>query len=382
MIKLYLGLNEDGKIKMRRLMQITHDLAIGGLQQVVVNICRTINRDKFDVSVLCLRALGEFVPEVERMGIKVFFLPQKKGTDYFSFLKVAKILRKERVDVIHTHNTQPLVDGTLGALLSGRRITIVHTDHARDFPDKRRYMFSEWLMSKFAYKVVGVSDHTSQNLINYEKISPKKIVTIMNGIDGSKYDITIDKSKKKQELAITNSGPIIGLGVRLTVQKGIIYLLKAMPAIIENFPNIILIIAGEGPLEDELKRESVELGIEKNVLFVGPRLDIPELLKLFDVYVLPSVWEGLPMVLLEAMAAGCPVIATNVGGVSTAIEHRENGSMIEPQDSKGLASEVIKLLLDRNLRECYSRASLRIFHEKFSAEIMTRKYERLYLQNM
>ncbi|MDP1815254.1 MAG: glycosyltransferase, partial [Leadbetterella sp.] len=87
-------------------MQITHDLAIGGLQQVVVNICRSINRDKFDVSVLCLRELGEFVPEVERLGIKVHYLPQKvNGTDYFSFLKVAKILRQEKIDVIHTHNT-------------------------------------------------------------------------------------------------------------------------------------------------------------------------------------------------------------------------------------------------------------------------------------
>ena len=116
-------------------MIITHDLAIGGLQQVVVNLCRTINRDKFDVSVLCLRTLGEFVPEVEKLGIKVFFLPQKKGTDYFSFLGVAKILRREKIEVIHTHNTQPFIDGTIGALLSGVK-TIVHTDHARSFPIK------------------------------------------------------------------------------------------------------------------------------------------------------------------------------------------------------------------------------------------------------
>ena len=129
-------------MKKIRLMQITHDLAIGGLQQVVVNLCRTINRDKFDVFVLCLRAMGEFVPEVEKSGIKVFFLPQKKGTDYFSFLKVAKILRREKIDVIHTHNTQPFIDGTIGALFSGVK-TIIHTDHARAFPDKKRYMFAD-----------------------------------------------------------------------------------------------------------------------------------------------------------------------------------------------------------------------------------------------
>ena len=155
-----------------RVMQITHDLAIGGLQQVVVNLCNSIDRERFDISVMCLRERGEFATDVEAKGIKVFDLPKTDKTDYFAFLKVAKVLKQERIDVIHTHNTQPFVDGTIAALLSGVS-SIIHTDHARSFPDKKRYMFAEWLMSHFAYKVVGVSDHTSSNLIKYEKISRK-----------------------------------------------------------------------------------------------------------------------------------------------------------------------------------------------------------------
>ena len=145
-------------------MQITHDLGIGGLPQIVVNICKTVDRDRFDLSVLCLRGLGEFVPEIEKLGIQVILLPQNVGIDYLAFLKVAKILRDRKIDVIHTHNTQPLIDGTLGALLAGVK-TIVHTDHSRQFPDKRRYMFAEWLMSHFVYKMVGVSHPTSHDLI-------------------------------------------------------------------------------------------------------------------------------------------------------------------------------------------------------------------------
>jgi len=115
-----------------KLMQITHDLAIGGLQQVVVNICRTIDRQQFDISVLCLRKRGEFAPEVESLGVKVFCLPQKENaTDYFSFLIVARILREQNVKVIHTHNTQPFFDGAMAGLISGVK-TIVHTDHVRD----------------------------------------------------------------------------------------------------------------------------------------------------------------------------------------------------------------------------------------------------------
>jgi glycosyltransferase involved in cell wall biosynthesis len=365
----------DAKIK---LMQITHDLAIGGLQQVVVNICRSINREKFDVSVLCLRALGEFVPEVEKLGVRVFYLPQKeKGTDYFSFLKVARILRQEQIDVIHTHNTQPFVDGTLGALLSGVK-TIVHTDHARDFPDKIRYMVAEHLMSYFAYRVIGVSEHTTANLVHYEKISPRKIMTIENGLDGSRFQIEIDRPAKRKELGIKGSGPIIGLGVRLTEQKGITYLLQAMPEIIKAVPDVTLVIAGDGTLKNKLRHEAETLGIKEHILFLGSRLDVPQLLKLFDIYVLPSLWEGLPMVLLEAMAARCPIVATDVGGVSNMITDGKNGILVEPENPRRLANEIVTLLTNSELRQRLVENGARKFNADFTADRMTKKYEKLY----
>ena len=183
-------------------------------------------------------------------------------------------------------------------------------------------------------------------------------------------------------MGIHGSGPIIGLGVRLTEGKGINYLLQAMPDIIKKFTDITLVIAGDGPAADKLKKQTVELGITRNVLFLGPRLDIPELLKVFDIYVLPSLSEGLPMVLLEAMAAGCPIVATNVGGIPTLIKHGDNGSMVEPKNPQALASEIIKLLSSQELRSQYSKKALETFQESYSADIMTRKYEQLYLRRI
>jgi glycosyltransferase involved in cell wall biosynthesis len=362
----------------KRLMLITHDLATGGLQQVIVNICRTLDRNYFDVSVLCLRELGRLTPEIEKLGIKVFRIPQKEdGVDYLSFLKVAKILRQQKAEVIHTHNTQPFIDGVIGGLLAGVK-TIVHTDHARDFPDKKRYMFAEWLMSHFVYRVVGVSEHTSRNLIHYEKISKGKIVTIYNGIEGSKYDIAIDKATKKSELGIKNKGPIIGVGVRLSQQKGVSYLLQAMPELIRTLPDMTLVIAGEGPLEEDLKNEAASLGISNHVIFLGPRLDMPELLKLFDLYVLPSLWEGLPMVLLEAMASGCPIVATAVGGNASAVRDGFNGSLVKPRDAKALSDEIIRVLSSADILKKYSVNGIDTFREKFEARVMTKRYEQLY----
>jgi len=363
-----------------RLVQITHDLDLGGLQQVVYNICRTIDRNKFDVSVICLRERGCFAADVEALGIPVYLVEQKAdGVDYFGFFKVARLLREIGADVIHTHNTQPFMDGTIGAMLAGVS-TVIHTDHARVFPDKTRYMVIEKLMSLYAYRVVGCSQHTSQQLIRYEKISPSKIVTIPNGIDGSRFEVSIDKQAKRAELGLRPSGPVMGLAVRLSDQKGITFLLKAMPTILKSHPDTTLLIAGDGDLKSALQQEAADLGIGANVVFCGPRKDIPELLKLLDIYVLPSKWEGLPMVILEAMAAGCPVVATNVGGNATAVIDGTTGRLIPPESPDALIKALVPLLDSESLRAQYATQARKLFDEKFTADAMTRQYERLYMR--
>lgn len=363
-----------------RLLQITHDLDLGGLQQVIYNLCRTLDRSRFDISVLCLREKGLFANDVEALGIPVYLLEQKeRGADYFAFRKVAKLLRELRIDVIHTHNTQPFFDGTMAAMLAGVR-TVIHTDHARAFPDKLRYMVAEWAMALYAYRVVGCSEHTSRQLRRYEKIPERKIVTIPNGIDGSRFELTIDRQAKRRELGIHEQGSVIGLAVRLSDQKGITFLLQAMPRILAKHPDTTLLIAGDGDLRMDLEREAQELGIASRVKFCGPRKDIPELLKLLDFYVLPSKWEGLPMVILEAMAAGCPVVATDVGGNSTAVVNGVTGALVPPQDPAALADAVIRLLDSPELQKRYAENGKNRFRERFSAETMARQYEHLYLR--
>ncbi|MDH5572672.1 MAG: glycosyltransferase family 4 protein, partial [Gammaproteobacteria bacterium] len=160
----------------------------------------------------------------------------------------------------------------------------------------------------------------------------------------------------------------------------ITYLLQAMPRVIDLIPDITLVIAGDGNIKSKLIAESEALGINNNVLFVGPRMDMARLLKLFDVYVLPSLWEGLPMVLLEAMAAGCPIIATNVGGNSMVITHHENGSLIEPCNPELLSDEIINVIRDNKLRCEYVVRSKEKFKNYYSAENMTKKYMQLYLK--
>ena len=240
----------------------------------------------------------------------------------------------------------------------------------------------ERVLSRFVFKVVGVSDQTSQNMNKYVKIPRSKITTIVNGIDGSKYSNNTEKNEEKKKLGLDPQAPVIGMIGRLVKEKGLEYLILALKTIVLNYPDIRLLIVGQGILQGNLKELVIQNGLQDNVVFTGSRLDTPQLYKVFDLFVLPSISEGLPMVLLEAMAAGCPIIATKVGGVPSLIQHGFNGSLVPPKDPDSLAHEILKLLGDSEIRNEYIENGKQIFNQSYDVRIMTRRYEDLYAQSM
>jgi glycosyltransferase involved in cell wall biosynthesis len=363
-----------------RVVQVTHDLGIGGLPRVVTTLCKSLDKDRFAVSVLCLNDEGPLAGELEESSVPVSILPGSPDKpDYLAFLKVARFLRQARVELVHTHNTQPFLDAGLATLLA-RTPTLVHTDHGRDFPDKRRYMIAERVLSRFAYRVVGVSDDTSRKLVRYEKIDPRKIATIHNGIEDESVGAAANDGAKKAEIGIPREAPVVGVGARLIELKGLEYLLQAMPTVLQRIPDAKLVIAGYGPLEGRLRGLARDLGVGSATHILGPRRDMAQLLRAFDVYALPSVSEGLPLILLEAMAAGCPIVATRVGGVPEAVRDGKNGLLVAPRRADELADALIQVLTDQQKRQRFSRESRRIFESGFTARIMARRYEALYLR--
>jgi len=360
-----------------KVMQITDNLGIGGLERVVANLCKYIDKSKYDISVCCLSFKGKFGEELERIGMNVHLIPQKKGTDYFAFWKLKDILGRIKPDITHTHNSNALVDGAIASIIKGVPIRI-HTDHARQFPDTKRTMFAERLIALFLDRIVAVSVETKGNLVKYELIPEKMITVINNGIEGSRYDIKIDEEAKKRELGLDAFRYLIGLGVRLKSQKGIIHLIKAVPNVLKTFPEIAFVVAGEGPLRASLEEECKKMGVDKNFFFLGPRLDLPEILQILDLYVLPSEWEGLPLVILEAMAAGRAIIATDVGGNSVAIEDGKTGYLVPPKNPDALADKIVHLLSSPEKRQKFAEAARNKFYAEFSVERMVSKYENIY----
>lgn len=362
-----------------RVMHIADEMGTGGLPHVVATICHTVNRDRFEMSVLSINAGGATADELRKSGIRVLDAETTgRFGRYLAFRSIARHLRENPVDIVHTHNTQAFVDGTIAARIAGVR-GIVHTDHARQFPDKRRYLFAEFVASQFAHRVIGVSDHTSEGLIRHVKLSRRKVATIPNGIVGDRFSARIDARAKRRALGIADGRPVLGIGARLVEQKAHDDLLQAVHLLRKRYPDILLLIAGEGVLEDNIRSTITDLGLEDNVRLMGVRHDIGELLQIFDIYVMPSIWEGLPMALLEAMAAGCAIVATHVGGIPTAIVDGVNGTTVPPRDTRRLAEAIDQLLANPELREGYVARGRERFQARFTAEIMTGAYEELYI---
>lgn len=360
-------------------MQVTHDLGIGGLPSVVVTLARTIDRTRFDVSVLCMNAAGALAGDLEEEGVPVLIVPSPRQPDYLAALRVVRILRRSRVDVLHTHNTQPFLEAGFAGVLAGVR-TLVHTDHGRGWPDLRRYVWGERVMSRFAYRVVGVSEETSAQLIEFGKIDPNKVVTIRNGIDPHPFDLAPDRSRLRRALDIEEQAPVICTVARFEREKGVDVLIDALPAIARAMPDLVCLIVGYGEEEEELRRLASTHGVQASVRFLGPRRDVADILMSADCYVLPSRREGLPMTILEAMAAGRPVVATRVGGVPGVVMEGRTGVLVEPESPTALAAAVIGLLEEPARRQAYGVEARRLFDADFSARVMTREYERLYVR--
>jgi glycosyltransferase involved in cell wall biosynthesis len=349
----------------------------GGSETILAYIAKNLDPEKY-YSLACVMNKGWLTDHLDEIGVEYIIIENKRSFDIKYLLDLITLIKKRNIKLVHAHEFVTDFYGSLAARLTG--IPAIGTIHGKGyFTEKWRRKIAFKAAIAMCSRMIAVSDDLRSYLIGELNLkNTDKILTLHNGIDLQKYSARDSSDKLRAQLSLKPHTLIAGTTGSLHPVKGMHFLLLAMEQVIKRIPNFKLIIAGTGDLEQDLKQQAICLGIEKNVLFLGFRSDIPDLLNLFDIYVCSSISEGLSLSILEAMATGKPVVATEVGGNHELINPDENGFLVPPADPAALAKKIIILAENRELRERLGRNGRAMVETKFSLEKMITEYQILY----
>jgi glycosyltransferase involved in cell wall biosynthesis len=308
--------------------------------------------------------------------------------DFRAFFEIWKLIKKNNPLIVHTHSSKAGLLGRLAAKLAGIPIT-VHTPHGHVFfgyfgPIKTRiFIILEKLAYRITDKIVALTNREKEDHINLGIASKNKFVVIPSGVELKKFKEVPHNEKQnlKRELGIPENALIIGTVGRLEPVKGPEFLIEAAKYIIPKYPNTHFLFSGDGHLKQNLKKKASELGIEKNIIFLSWRDDIAKIISVYDIFVLPSLNEGMGRVLVEAMALGKPIVASNVGGIPDLVTHGKNGFLVPPKDPKEFA-KYIQIFLEDKERRMKMGLTGKEIALNFSKEIMVEKINGLYKKLM
>ncbi len=361
---------------MKTIMHLIETSGPGGAEKMLISLVDHLEKGSYR-SIVCLLKDGWLREQFQRRGVETFILPLNWSFDIGWLGRFVAFLRKHKVDLMHAHEFAMNTYGSFASALSG--IPIVTTVHGKSYYWKyfRRRMAYRFVSRQS--KMVAVSEDIARGLCQAVGIRPNRIRIIYNGIETDLFHPNQKTREQiRRELQVTDEQSVIGTIGNLYPVKGHTYLVRAAAAVTQVFPESVFIIAGRGQLLEGLQTEARELGVEKHIRFLGFREDVPALLQAMDIFVLPSLSEGLPLSALEAMASGKPVVATRVGGVPEVVADSETGFLVAPEDADGLAEKLVCLLKAPFLAQQLGAAGRERVKERFSLDRMEKEYEELY----
>ncbi|MFH1201873.1 MAG: glycosyltransferase family 4 protein [Candidatus Omnitrophota bacterium] len=359
---------------MRILLLATH-LNFGGIAQYVCSLAGALKKRGHEVC--AASSGGQMVEELDKQGIEHISIPIKTKSEAHpkillsAFLLKTKI-KKYNIQIIHANSRVTQVLAWYLAKLS--QVKFVSTCHGFF-----KLRFSRRAFPCWGEKVIAISQEVKDHLVDDFNIPLDKVALIYNGIDLSKYEAQIinDKNSLKKEFGLSR-GPVIGIIARLSSVKGHKYLILAFKEILNTFPDAQLLMVGDGPSKNELTALSKHLAIDKNTYFRPSSINIVDYLFLMDVFVMPSIMEGLGLSVIEAQAAGIPVVASCIGGINSLIEDGVNGLLVPVGDYQTIAKSVILLLQDKDLANRISLEAKNRVSQRFSLGLMAEQIEDLY----
>jgi glycosyltransferase involved in cell wall biosynthesis len=307
--------------------------------------------------------------EASRYGLAVRPLAMRGPMDVRACWRLRRIMRAEEVDLVHTHSS---IDAWLaGFAAKSLGLPVVRSRHVA-IPVKRRRNF---VYNALSDRIIASGDAIREVLIQ-GGVFPGKIIPIPAGVDVTRFAPGISGEPVRQEFNLR--GPVIGTVARFTSSKGHDVLLHAVPALLEQEPAAEFLWVGDGPSREPLHREIVQAGLASKIRLTGFREDVPALLAAMDVVVQPSVKEGVPQALLQALAMRKPVVASEVGGIPEVIQHQRTGVLVPPNDPPALAAAVVQVLRQRAQATAWAEAGGRLVESRYTLEHMIDRTAAVY----
>lgn len=371
-------------------------LKIGGAEKHLLSVVRLLDRERFSPRVYCLSEGGPLEEDFQQAGCPVTILRykglrpaegemrlKKAAAALREFCRTVAILRRIKPDIVHCYLFHANIIGALAARLAGCPVIITSRRSLGYFKDgKPYYQWLENFVNRFTDVVTVNSKAVMEDVLKREALNPGKIRLIYNGINPTLYQsCSSTREETRRSLGLSPETPLITTVANLIPYKGHVDLLRAAALIRREAPNIRLLLVGrDDGMGTELRKLAAELGITEKIIFAGPRNDIPKVLAATDIMVLPSHEEGFSNVILEGMAAGLPLIVTNVGGNLEAVINGESGLVVPPRDPGELAKAILLLLSQPDYAKQLGQAARKRVETCFTIDSMIKQYEELYLE--
>jgi glycosyltransferase involved in cell wall biosynthesis len=360
-----------------RLLCMLDELDIGGTEQQILELVRGIDRDRFEPMVCCFRH-GRKAQEIADLGVPVFQVAKSHKLDAGIILRIAKLLREHRIDILQTYLWTANTWGRVAARMAGTPVVVASERNVDIWEQSYKRLIGGYLAGA-TDKIIANSEAVREYLLGRGGLAPEKVVRIYNGVNFERFEKPFDPLERRRELGMPNNALLAGVVARVEPAKDHDTLLHALASVREETSNLHLAVVGDGRQTERLTALAHELGIGDRVHFTGFRTDAAEWIRTFDFSVLSSVKEGLSNTVIESMAAGKPVIATAVGGNPEVIVEGETGFLLPPRQPELFGAAIANLVAHpAKIRELGAASKIRV-ESLFSVEKMVDNTSNLYL---
>lgn len=373
----------------------------GGSAENTYLTVRGLDKEKYDICLI--RGLSQEsrmsiqeaagaegnLAEAKKSGVQIITIPElvryiDPVKDLKALFRLISIFRRENPDIVHTHTSKAGILGRWAAFFSAKKPVIVHTPHGHIFWGYFNrwktdlFIFLERLTARITDRIITLTEQEKQDHLRFAVAAEEKFAVIHSGVELRNFlDVFVDPEDMKEKLGIPQGSFVVGTVGRLTPVKGQKHLIEAAAKVVQQKPDSLFVFLGDGELLAGLTETASVLGIKDHLKFLGWRPDVADVMSAFDIFVLPSLNEGMGKVLVEAMALGKPIIASNVGGIQDLIRHGENGLLVPPASSAILADAILDLYENPDTRKKMGEAGKGIA-AKYGVGAMLRKIDDLY----